>query len=341
MSTDQLSRLPLVEISGKPYEVGVKLGHIGAPARTALTETTAWKSVMALRHDGRVRAMLDHAQARFPHHVEELRGLAEGIELPFEDVFAWNCRGDLWAMAPDGCTTVLLPGPRRTIAHNEDGLPALRGYCALVHVVSDEHSDFTAFVYPGSLPGHTFAVNGAGLVMTVNNIRSRDAAVGVPRMVLTRGLLGCADIDAALALVGQVPRAGAFHLSLAQSGDPRLFSVEFTSKAVSAVEVEAPTVHSNHLIHEAMAREHQFITRSSACRQERGSALLTDQTAAIEPLKILRDRDGSELPIRRDDADDPDDENTLATATFRIDDRGVEWSVYDRATGPALYTGRT
>jgi hypothetical protein len=37
-------------------------------------------------------------------------GLADGLDLPFHDVFAWNCRGDLIAGAAEGCTTVQLPG---------------------------------------------------------------------------------------------------------------------------------------------------------------------------------------------------------------------------------------
>src|SRR3546814_1273423 len=78
-------------------------------------------------------------EARFPRYWQELQGLAAGLALPFDDVFAWNSRGDVWAMAPDGCTTVLLPAaqpeqPRPVLAHNEDGHAGLRRGCALAQV---------------------------------------------------------------------------------------------------------------------------------------------------------------------------------------------------------------
>lgn len=336
MSTDRGDGLGFFEISGAPFDVGIELGRIGAPAVHAdLLKTRAWASVMAMRDDPRLGAMLEETEARYPRYMAELRGIAEGTGLSFEEIFAWNCRGDLWAMAPDGCTTVQIPGKRRVIAHNEDGLPVLRSHCAIVRVASEGGTPFTSFVYPGSLPGHTFAATDAGLVATVNNIRPRDCAPGVPRMVLTRALLDCASLDEAVAHLRGTSRAGAFHVSLARIGDPRLLSVEFTSTAVSVTEITAPAVHSNHLIHPATAGEAQIVTESSGCRQERGDALIGER--ADDPLAILRDTDGPGLPIRRDDPDDPDDENTLATAVFVLEDSALTWQVYDRPDGPARF----
>ncbi|TGV68304.1 peptidase C45, partial [Mesorhizobium sp. M00.F.Ca.ET.158.01.1.1] len=50
------------------------------------------------------------------------------------------------------------------------------------------------------------------LVQTVNNTRPLAGGAGVPRMVLARAVLDAADLDAALALLESVTRAGAFHL---------------------------------------------------------------------------------------------------------------------------------
>ena len=56
-------------------------------------------------------------------------------------------------------------------------------------------------------------------------------------------------------------------------------------------------------------------------------------------LEILRYRCCPCLPIRRDDADDPDEENTLATAVFTLTGAGLDWSIHDRAAGPPRYSG--
>src|SRR3546814_8791539 len=105
------------------------------------------------------------------------------------DLFLWNCRGDLWSMSPDGCTTVQLrmpDGPR--ITHNEDGDPGFAGHCGIGLFSPDNGPRFASFVYPASIPGHTFAVTQAGLAMTGNNLRLRKVAVGRPTMVLTSDL---------------------------------------------------------------------------------------------------------------------------------------------------------
>lgn len=338
MSTEAGRRLAFIEVGGAPYEVGVQLGrHARATVERYLVTTHAWASVMAFREHPRVRAGKALTEQRFPRYWQELRGLADGLGLPFDDVFVWNCRGDVWSMAPDGCTTVQLPGPPPVLAHNEDGHAGLRDGCALALVRPAGGKAFTAFVYPASLPGHTFSVTESGLVQTVNNIRSQGTGDGLPRMVLVRAVLDCGDLDAAVALVSKAPRAGAFHLSLGQAGDSRLLSLEFTHDACSVATVTRPRCHANHLIHAATGGEAQIVTDSSRARQSRGDALLADAGMRPSPLALLRDRARPALPIYRMQPDDPDHENTLATAVFEIATDRVAWQVYDRPEGPALF----
>lgn len=338
MSIDRPGSLAAIEISGKPYDVGVELGRFGAGVVNAyLTATQAWAAIVAYRDDPRVLRMAEIVEERFPRYRAELEGLAHGLQLPFEDVFAWNCRGDIRALAPDGCTTIQVPGRRRIIAHNEDGDPGFIGHCALVHIASVGGAPFTAFIYPGSLPGHTFAATDAGLVQTVNNIRALDTGMGLPRMVLTRAVLDCQSLDEAMNLLRTSDRAGAFHLTLAEAGDPRLLSVEFAAQAFSVREINVPSAHANHLIHDETADIRQIVTDSSASRQVRGGAMVRDWRDGHDPLAILRDKAGPGLPIQRDDPDDPDHENTLATAVFFVEGKRIDWHVYDKADTPARF----
>lgn len=340
MSIEAGGRLPFVEIAGTPYDVGAQLGRRAAEiANGHLVRTHAWASVMAFRHDPRLAVARRLVEARFPRYWQELHGLAAGLGLPFDDVFAWNCRGDVWAMAPDGCTTVLLPGPCHVLAHNEDGHAGLRPGCALAHVRSAGGIPFTAFVYPASLPGHTFAVTEAGLVQTVNNIRAQRAGDGLPRMVLARAVLDSAGLDAAVDLLTRAERAGGFHLSLAMAGDARLLSVEFTHAACSVETVSQPRCHANHLVHARTRGEEQVVTDSSRARQARGEEMLSAVAGRGDAgaLALLRDQAQAALPIYREQPDDPDDENTLATALFEIAPDRVSWRVYDRRGDPPRF----
>ena len=334
MSTD--IRLGFIEIAGTPNEIGLQLGRFGRDiAHAHLVKGHAWASVMAFRDDPRIVAMRRLVEARFPAYWRELQGLAAGLALPFDDVFLWNCRGDVWAFAPDGCTTVQMPGEAPILAHNEDGDPGFRGHCALAHVSPVDGTAFTSFVYPASIPGHTFAVTGAGLVQAVNNIRSRGVGIGLPRMVLGRALFDCQTLDEAVHMLKTAERAGAFHMTLAQRGDRRLLSIEFTHSSCSVVSVERPGCHANHLVHDGMRAERQVITGSSRSRQQRGDVLMGG--ASPNAVDVLWDQAIAPLPIYRAQPDDPDHENTLATAVFRIGADEIDWQVYDRAQAEPRY----
>ena len=335
--------LGYMEIAGDPYEMGVQLGQFGARAvNEYLTTTKAWARIISHRGDPRVKRMASRVEEMFPKYHAELAGLAHGLQLPFEDVFAWNCRGDIWALAPDGCTTVQVPrgqdlGDSHIISHNEDGDLGFRGHCALLRAIPTDGSAFTAFVYPGSLPGHTFAATDDGLIQTVNNIRPLDVGDGLPRMVLTRAVLDCKNLDDAIAMLRTSERAGAFHLTLAKVGDPRLLSVEFTAETCSVIEIETPSIHANHLIHDDTKNIRQMVSDSSASRQRRGDNLINGNRIGNYPLSILRDEDEAGLPIYRKDPNDPDHENTLATAVFLVEDNKIDWYVYDRADAPSRF----
>ncbi|PKQ12385.1 MAG: hypothetical protein CVT70_08485 [Alphaproteobacteria bacterium HGW-Alphaproteobacteria-1] len=324
---------------GTPREVGRALGEAGrAAVHQVLLGAPYWQAVTAPAHRAAVARMGEGLRARFPAIHEEMEGLAEGLALPFEHVLAWNCRGDLVSNAPDGCTTVLLPGAEPVIAHNEDGLPGLAGHVFLADVTPEGAPGFTSFCYPGSIPGHTFAVTGAGLVQAVNNIRLRGVVAGVPRMALGRAALGCQSLDEAVAHFKANNDSGGFHMAFAQAGDTRLLSVEYGGGAVSVVEVDEPQVHANHALHLRLGPEGQSITRSSAHRQARGTALLAEEVR--DPLAILRDTDGPGLPIFRTAPDDPDDENTMATAVFRIHGAGVDWEVRAQGRTEMVHAGK-
>ncbi len=318
-----------LNLAGSHHEVGLALGRFGAQALHAYSNKSAlWHHVMGFRDSEQLAAMQRAVMSEQPKHWLELEGLAQGLEMPLSDVFAWQCRGDLMASTHDGCTTIARPWPEPLIAHNEDGDPLFAGQCAIAQIKTDDELAFTAFVYPGSLPGHTFAVNAAGLCLTVNNLRPKHVGIGLPRMLLARALVTQPSIDRALDYLDAARRSGAFHFTLAQAGDARLLSIEFTSTHCSVVDVQETTGHTNHMTHRDLAQLPQIVTDSSYWREQQLLACLAKQPT-IEPMTILFDTEHPQLPIFRQQPDDPDGENTLASARFEIRQSQVHWQVYD------------
>ncbi len=339
MSDVSAPELGRVAARGTPRQIGRALGEAGREAaRAVLLQADYWQAVTDPAHAGAVRVMADNLKALFPTVWEELQGLAEGLDLPPEQVVAWNCRGDLMSNVPDGCTTVQIPGDVPAIGHNEDGLPGFRGHAFVAEIAPDDGPAFMSFCYPGSIPGHTFGANAAGMVQAVNNLRLRGVVAQLPRMGLGRAILACEELDDALALLERHNASGGFHMTLAQAGDARVMSVEFGGGACSARQIEAPAVHANHALHLGERAANQTITGSSRDRQARATQMIGD--GITDPLSILRDTGGAGLPIHRRSPDDPDNENTLATALFRIEKSSVEWRLHDQTSDRPVIEGR-
>lgn len=266
--------LAWVTARGSPYQIGLALGLAGRRAvQRHLLREPLWAEATDPRHALLVGRIAAQVQARFPAIWAEIKGLAEGLDLPVTDVMAWQCRGDILAMVPEGCTTVLIPGATPQIAHNEDGFPFLRGSCFIAEVTPEDAPAFVAFCYPGSIPGHTFAVTRAGLVATVNNIRLAGVVPGMSRMVLGRAALGAqtlAQVQAVLRDAG----SGGFHIGMMRAGERRVLSAEFGAGALSLAEVTVPAIHANHALHHPGGPKGQVRTDSSLARQARGEALL-------------------------------------------------------------------
>jgi hypothetical protein len=330
-----MQELEFHQVRGTPEAIGRQLGLLAAPIFDAyMAQSGAWQAVSRWRGSVFAQQLRAMAQRHFPAYVAELDAMAEALGWPAEDIFLWNCRGELIHRVPDGCTTVAAPTPAGAlIAHNEDGDPYLRGRCFLVDVQPEGKPGFVSFCYPGSLPGHTFAATRAGLAQAINNVRICEPHAGVPRMILARAVLDAATLDDALVLLRDTPRASGFHHTIggAQADGVHLYSVEATAQRCSIAALNAPSGHANHLIHAGCESEAQIVTDSSRDRQRRLADLLRALGAQPDGdafVGVLQDRGGNGLPIFRDDPNDPDDENTLATACFTIVAEGVGFGVW-------------
>ena len=135
----------------------------------------------------------------------------------------------------------------------------------------------------------------------MNNIRAVYRPQGLPRQILARASLNANTLDEAITILTGQPRSGAFHHTLGQLGDARLFSVEATGQGCSVLPLTTVTGHANHLLHAALAGVEQIVTDSSASRQLRLVQWRETQPPfdAAAAKTILSDTHDAELPIYR------------------------------------------
>lgn len=342
-----------MEAKGGPYQIGLALGR--AAGRALREQVPRIERFRALKNNADALRALDAlervARDRFPGIMREVDGIAAGSAVDFRDVWLWNCRGDVVGGGDQtgsplaGCTTVLIPGNgdrAAIIGHNEDDQAELDGSCFLARVLPDEGPAFLSFYSPGLLPGHTFAVNDAGLVQTINHIRPYDQRLGIPRHVIARAVLSQSSLQSAIAILQREDRASGFHHNLGMCGERMLLSVEApASGCVVEKASEQPRAHTNHLVYDPFAGINQELAESSLDRLRRATALISEGVlAAGDPLVILQDQTGEGLPIYRKGQHSEDSGYTLATVVFEIGTEGVDWRVYTDSVSEAEHRGR-
>ena len=324
-----------IEIAGDPGTIGRALGEEARSAvREAVLQSPTYGELSQWLNSARLDGLMAKAKEALPNHFAELEGIAAGAGASIEQIFLWNCRGDLHRLTrgADDCTTLCYPaapGRPAIIAHNEDGGQELASLGFMARVAPASGLGFTAFCYPGMLPGHAFAVNDAGIVQTINNIAARDLTVGLPRHFVCRAILESANLNQALAWLVHRGRAAGFHHNLGEAANGDLLSVEAPASGCSVVEVTAPRAHANHLIHQDFADLEQIVSPSSRARQDRADALLAEQRGGPpRPLAILFDRENEALPILCRGETASGGSYTLATALFTLDEGRVGLEVF-------------
>ncbi|WBL81425.1 C45 family peptidase [Bradyrhizobium xenonodulans] len=202
---------PLIEISGPPRERGRQYGQKAAGRiKKGTTHYFAQLKELSLDANGvaaLVRDYLPVIEAFEPSYIEEMRGIAEGADIPFEDIVLLNARTEIIKLAnpairarlktpedPDGCTgVVVMPqataNDRLIHAQNWDWKRECAETAVVLKVRRDDGPDLMTFTEAGALGRCGF--NAVGIAITANYLESdRDyRRVGVPLALIRRKVL--------------------------------------------------------------------------------------------------------------------------------------------------------
>jgi isopenicillin-N N-acyltransferase-like protein len=247
----------LVDVQGDAHSRGRQQGA-GARTRIVgmlahyhqiLPQTTEMAWDEAVRE---TRKSLPYGEEAFPHLVQELRGIAEGADVPFLDVWTLACyesltqRGQAW-----GCTCMAVRGDHAAdghvlLAHSEDWHSQDRDHVYLVRAEPDDGPAFIGLTY-GPLPVMV-GLNAAGIAVGVNSVYPIDVRVGVPRLLCARAIMAAGTIGEAIQVCMPKLRAGGYNFLLA---DPNgeLYNVE-TSATTHAILYgeDGWLAHTNHYL---------------------------------------------------------------------------------------------
>lgn len=224
---------PLIELSGAPYERGRDYGR-KAQARIAkgIAHYAGQLRAMSIgpaEIAGLVHDYLPVIEGFDPGFVVEMRGIAEGANVSFEEIALLNARTEILKMGarpdlrarlqaslakdePDGCTgVVVLPGATRDggliHAQNWDWKVECAETAVVLRIRRDDGPDVLTFVEAGGLARS--GMNSAGIAITANYLESdRDyRQVGVPLALIRRKVLDSEHVALAMHAVYSTPKS--------------------------------------------------------------------------------------------------------------------------------------
>lgn len=149
---------PLVAVSGTAYEMGFQHGQ---QAGELIRKYLLWieKSTGRSRAElGRnARAFEPFIQRLNPRYHDEVRGLAQGADLPYEEALLCQVRGEAVNARPEGCTAFALTGAATAGGHpiagqNQDLPPEFSDLGIVLHLKpSDGRPRAITFTFAGQL----------------------------------------------------------------------------------------------------------------------------------------------------------------------------------------------
>ncbi|MBO4873310.1 MAG: hypothetical protein J5496_07835 [Lachnospiraceae bacterium] len=269
-------------LAGDPYERGLQYGR---ECRDEIRISLASYRRLFLKERGldwetsqrAASRFLPFISGRYKTYREEMRGLAEGAGVKFEEILALNCRSEILYSSlgsertPDECTafSAVAPATRPDVVlagQTWDYTVAQRKALVIVRLPQEgETPARLLFLEAGMIGG--MGVNAAGLCLTLNALSTEGADLGVPLRIRMRSILDQNNINDAYREAVPMPIPFAANLLITQKDGVSL-SLELDPSGCDVLIPEnGLLVHTNHWLGPRMVLCHQHSDMASTyCR---------------------------------------------------------------------------
>jgi isopenicillin-N N-acyltransferase-like protein len=252
---------PMIQVSGSHREMGQQIGESRREnvqrslenARRILKEAY---NELELTWEGaqiQARKYLPFAQEHYPQYVEEMQGIAEGSNIPFDELVVLTV---MEAVTSDAlhltrCTSMALNDECTAdghvlAAHNEDWVPDDEDDVFIIQARPKDEPPYMAMTYGGLIPNIGF--NAYGIGQLIDSVYPNDSRIGIPRLVVARAVLAAKTPGGAIhrALIPH-RAAGYNHMIVHESGE--IYSVEVSARRFAILYNEdGYVVHTNNYL---------------------------------------------------------------------------------------------
>lgn len=310
---DSDTTYPYVLVSGSPYEMGVQHGEqcrdrVHQFLDMILFAVVKGKVTKAdVLH--RTKSFRPSFERLSPNMVEEIRGLADGAGLSFEEAMLLQIRGEIGNVHDGGCTTFVVSGDgtengKILIGQNSDMSPEQEEVGMILHLVPDKGPRILMWTFGGHLGYH--GMNSAGVAHFANALGGGPVwRKGLPHYPIKRVMLEQTTVTEVLAILKNHPVCSSGNYVLT-GGCKTIEDIELTPAGFERLgdNKEGFIVHSNHFLCGRFRTEETDAAsiQDSFVRYERIRALIKDQFGGINARamqEILSDHANYPLSICR------------------------------------------
>lgn len=236
-------------LKGDPYEIGLKYGGLLKKNNInlfGLTELDDFQFNYGIKSEKIVREY-------FPEACEEIRGMADGVGVPYERFSAWlmciSVCFEVPGSAMHGCTMLAIKKDDKVVFCRNNDLPPIfrKISSSALYMPSNGYSfiaNSSAFVSAEE------GINERGFAVGMTYVWAKDLKPGFNSMFFVRYMLEkCESIEEGLTAIQKIPIGGAYHLILADKQN--IAHAECSPQKVK-IHRDDYAVATNHFISEEM-----------------------------------------------------------------------------------------
>jgi predicted choloylglycine hydrolase len=198
--------IDVLQLRTTPYEIGLSLGKHLRGKKIIDVFNTLTKTEINMNHFHQLFSSLS------PSLLEELQGLSEGLQLPYEKVAAMFSGYDVPKLSNMGCSAFV---DHQYYVRNYDFSPDI--YDGLL-LLFDSKSVLASCGYSLQLIGRHDGVNETGLAIGLHFVNNQEYQEGIAAWTSVRMVLdACKSVEEAIDLLKELPHASCYNFSLGDS----------------------------------------------------------------------------------------------------------------------------
>lgn len=286
---------PLIEVAGDSYTMGREHGE---QAATLIHRYLLWIERLTRIPRDRLCAnamrLLPRIAALSPRFIDEVRGLADGAGISFEEALLCQARAEAAHTHDGGCSAFALTGSatadgRPLAGQNQDLEPEYADVAILLRMKPDDgRPRALMFTFAGQL-GYA-GMNAHGVAHFANALYDCPWQPGLPHYPLKRLMLEQPSVDACISLLRENPTCSAANVVLCD-GNGRVADVEVRPDGIAVFQDAHPDarLHTNHYLTPEFSALETNSLADSCPRLDRLRDLIRSAwgTITVDTLKVL------------------------------------------------------